>query len=348
MTAIRKARLRQVSGAGQLACLMWLVVEVWSVMFASPAGADNCSVFTDCFNQANAAAEAAFGLTLLAGFSLLLDLIPVVGEVKGVIQAGTGRDLLTGQELAPWERALGLVPFVPLTDLARGARHFDDVAGVLRHGDDLGDAGRHLDDIGALPSPRPERFDVGPPHRSLVDEYRQPDTTPARRRQISEELGQAGGQRYLQDVTGQPDLTAIRPTADADVAGYADMVADGQAWPHAVEFGGSRATNLVYFDGQTLHVVEAKGGSSGYGDRMSGVVRPGERISQTHPEYPLDVARNMVDSPLSDGRNEIGDAIELAYDAERVRYVGVRTGGRDELLAGQPSTTVEHVFLEPN
>lgn len=52
------------------------------------------------------------------------------------------------------------------------------------------------------------------------------------------------------------------------------------------------------------------------------------------------------DSDVAPG-NEIGDAIYRAYQSRQVRYVGVRTGGRDELLAGQPTTVVERVFLEP-
>ncbi|MGH9153889.1 MAG: hypothetical protein ACRD03_16190 [Acidimicrobiales bacterium] len=140
---------------------------------------------------------------------------------------------------------------------------------------------------------------------------------------------------------------AFRPTADADVAGYADMLDTGEAWPGAVTFGGTRATNIVHWDGETLHVIEAKGGSSAYGDRLSSVVRPGQRISQTDPQYPRDVADDMMESSLRDGRNEIGDAIDRAYRRREVRYVSVRTGGRDALFAGQPTTEVEHVFLEP-
>ncbi|MGH9153890.1 MAG: pre-toxin TG domain-containing protein, partial [Acidimicrobiales bacterium] len=105
---------------------------------ASPAAADNCSVFTDCFNQANAASEAAFGLLLLAGLSLALDFLPVVGTAKSGIEAVTGRDLLTGEELADWERSLGLVPFLPV-GLVRGAGGVDDLAGVVRRGEDLAD-----------------------------------------------------------------------------------------------------------------------------------------------------------------------------------------------------------------
>ena len=302
---------------------------------ASPAAADNCSVFTDCFNQANSASEAAFGLLLLAGLSLVLDFLPVIGTAKSGIEAVTGRDLVTGEALADWERSLGLIPFLPV-GLLRGAGHVDDLAGIARRVDDVGDTATSASSTGRVL-----------PGRSLVDEYRDPATTAARRRQLSERLGDEGGQRALRDLTGQPDLMAFRPTSDADVAGWADMVDTGEAWPGAVQFGGSRATNIVYWDGETLYVIEAKGGSSSYGQRISTAVARGEVISQTHPSYPLDVAGDMRKSSLADGRNEIGDAIRRAYGAERVTYVGVRTGGRDELLAGRPTTAVEHVFLEP-
>lgn len=302
---------------------------------ASPAAADNCSVFTDCFNQANSASEAAFGLLLLAGLSLVLDFLPVIGTAKSGIEAVTGRDLVTGEALADWERSLGLVPFLPV-GLLRGAGHVDDLAGLARRAGDAGDAAASAGPAGrALPG------------RSLVDEYRDPATTSARRRQISERLGDEGGQRTLRDLTGNPGLMAFRPRSDADVPGWADMVDTGEAWPGSVQFGGSRATNIVYWDGETLYVIEAKGGSSSYGQRLSTAVEKGEVISQTHPRYPLDVANDMRNSSLADGRNEIGDAIDRAYEAERVKYVSVRTGGRDELLAGRPTTVVEHVFLEP-
>lgn len=312
-------------------CATAALVLVVLAATATPAAADNCSVFTDCFNQANAAAEAAFGLTLLAGLSLALDFLPFVGTAKGGIEAVTGRDLLTGEELAPWERALGIIPFLPGSVLLRGLDDVGDVAGATRR---VGGAppARHLDEF---------------PNRSLVDEYRNPATTPARRARISEQLGEEGGNRYLRDITGRGDLTPIRPTSDADVAGWADMLDSGQAWPHPVQFGGSRATNIVYWDGTTMHIVEAKGGSSAYGTRVSGTVDPGQPMSQTHPDYPNDVAADMANSSLRDGRNEIGEAIQRAYLRDEVRYVGVRTGGRDALHAGDPTTVVEHVFKEP-
>jgi hypothetical protein len=40
-------------------------------------------------------------------FSLFLDFFPVIGTIKGAIEAITGRDLITGDELPNWARALG-------------------------------------------------------------------------------------------------------------------------------------------------------------------------------------------------------------------------------------------------
>ncbi|MGG0825256.1 pre-toxin TG domain-containing protein, partial [Paenibacillus turicensis] len=41
--------------------------------------------------------------------SIVLDFVPVVGNIKGVIEAITGRDLITGAELTWYERALSLI-----------------------------------------------------------------------------------------------------------------------------------------------------------------------------------------------------------------------------------------------
>jgi hypothetical protein len=118
-----------------------------------------------------------------------------------------------------------------------------------------------------------------------------------------------------------------------------------------VAYPGSRATNLVYFDGQHLRIVEAKGGSSGYGDRIANYVNDNRvvngRISQTHPNYPEDVAYDMRNSPLTDGRTAIGDLVMKSYTNKTVEYVGVRTGGYREILAGEPSVILEHRFLTP-
>lgn len=378
MTALRsraRARLRAV----QLAVGVWVAATLLLGLLAPPAAADNCSAFTDCFGVANSAVEAAFGLSLLAVLSLVLDFVPVVGTGKGLIEAATGRDLLTGRELAAWERALGVLPAVGAlavlrhVDVLRGA---DDVAAGARRvgsgaaggppagrrpGDSTG--GRPSDPPPARPGDGPgagppagprrplpvgHRTPLDPQHTPLVERYRDGDTRV--RRDTAEELGERGAVQHLQETSGR-DIGLLRPRRDADVEPLLELVDSGQAWPSAVAYNGRNATNLVWFDGQKLLIVEAKGGSGGYGTRQALVVRDQQgvlsRISQTHPEYPRDVAFGMSRSSLPDGRQLIGDLIAEMYRARQVEYIGVRTGPGDLLLDGRPDVVLEGRFHQP-
>lgn len=322
-----RPRTRRVLRTAQGVAGVFTLVTLVNLVLAPSAAADNCSVFTDCFGVANSAIEAAFGLSLLAVLSMVLDFVPVVGTVKGVIEAVTGRDLLTGQELAAWERALGVLPLLG----GLGA---------------LGAVSRMGRNVPTVHAPRGTRYPL-PASTPQLSAYRAANVTPAQRARLSEQLGEIGGLNHLRHVGDNPNLTILRPTSPADVADLVRRFDEGVAWDEAVAFGGRNATNLVYFDGRTLHIVEAKGGSGRYIDRESSSVIPGSRIDQTHPEYPRDVAADMSRSSRTDGRNEIGDLIEEAYVADRVRYVGVRTGPYDQLVNGTPDTVIENVFREP-
>jgi hypothetical protein len=44
-----------------------------------------------------------------AAFSMLLDFVPIVGQLKGLIEGIVGEDLITGEELATWQRGLGIL-----------------------------------------------------------------------------------------------------------------------------------------------------------------------------------------------------------------------------------------------
>lgn len=89
---------------GRLAALGLLVV--WS-----QGRADNCSSYGDCYDTARAALSALAGLGVFAALvSFGLDLMPVVGTLKGLIEAATGRDLVTHEPLARWQRVLGIIP----------------------------------------------------------------------------------------------------------------------------------------------------------------------------------------------------------------------------------------------
>lgn len=148
---------------------LWALIGLF-LYFAFPdvALADNCGSLTDCFNTQRAAVAATVGLGIFATLlSIGLNFVPVVGQVKGIIEAITGKDLITGDKLETWERAMNLVPFGAIGkvgklgdildaggDLGKGLRHTDDVEGLvdagrtggraegaLRNGDDIGGAG---------------------------------------------------------------------------------------------------------------------------------------------------------------------------------------------------------------
>ncbi|HEX2035162.1 MAG TPA: pre-toxin TG domain-containing protein, partial [Chloroflexota bacterium] len=107
------------------------------------AWADNCRTPADCFGTQRSALAALLGTLGLAFFSLTLDLIPGVGQVKGIIEGITGRDLVTGEKLAAWERAIGWIPIVGRAGDVAGV-----AAGLGRAADNLGDLGRVADDLG--------------------------------------------------------------------------------------------------------------------------------------------------------------------------------------------------------
>jgi hypothetical protein len=180
----------------------------------------------------------------------------------------------------------------------------------------------------------------------LIEEYGQPDTTPARRGLLCEQLGELGGRTYLRELSENPDLELRVPGGNAEATELSEAFEAGKPWPYAVTFGGSRATDIVYFDGEILHVIEAKGGSSAYVDRQP--VSPDlPDVSQTDPDHPRIVASEMACSPTDDGRNVVGNIIGDAYRQGAVRYVGVRTGPASGLRDGDLTTVVDRVFLEP-
>lgn len=157
----------------------WVAGVTLAYLLATPdpVAADNCQNFTDCFSTADAATDSLLGMSFLAMLSMGLDFIPYVGTAKGVAEAITGRDLLTGEELSDAERLLGLIPggLGKAGDLVDGLRHADELVGGLRHGDELVGAGlaagrhsddaaglaRHTDDVPTRPPAAPPPRDTG-------------------------------------------------------------------------------------------------------------------------------------------------------------------------------------------
>jgi hypothetical protein len=131
---------------------------------AEMATAHNCQNFTDCFASADAATESLLGMTFLGMLSMGLDFVPYVGTAKGVVEAITGRDLLTGEELSDAERLLGIIPggLGKADELLSVGRHADELVDAARHADDFVDAGRHADDMADVAR---HADDVPPPPR---------------------------------------------------------------------------------------------------------------------------------------------------------------------------------------
>lgn len=77
--------------------------------------------------------------------SIGIDLIPVVGDVKGLIETATGCDLVTGESLGNW-RWLGLLGIIGLSEIAL-MRHSDEVADTVRVVDNLDGCLRYSDEV---------------------------------------------------------------------------------------------------------------------------------------------------------------------------------------------------------
>jgi RHS repeat-associated protein len=60
------------------------------------------------------------------GVSTALDFTPGIGTAKGLIEAFTGKDMVTGEKLSPWERALGIIPIIG--KIGRGAKAIGKIA----------------------------------------------------------------------------------------------------------------------------------------------------------------------------------------------------------------------------
>ncbi len=123
--------------------LVLLVFSVVLLFYSEPAIAHNCSGLQDCYQQSKLAALAAALIALL--LSLLLDFSPI-GYWKGLLEAITGRDILTGDKLAWWQRALNLVPGGKGARTA--AKAVDDVSDIAKAVNKVSDAAKVGEEIG--------------------------------------------------------------------------------------------------------------------------------------------------------------------------------------------------------
>src|SRR5689334_22932687 len=81
------------------------------LLLPTPVLADNCGSLSDCYGVLRAALAAMVGIALLVGLvGFGWSALGLAITAAGVVEAITGRSLLTGERLATWERIVGVVP----------------------------------------------------------------------------------------------------------------------------------------------------------------------------------------------------------------------------------------------
>jgi hypothetical protein len=161
------------------------------LFYSEPAMAHNCSGLQDCYQQSKLAALAAALIALL--LSLLLDFSPI-GYWKGLLEAITGRDILTGDKLAWWQRALNLVPggkgartaakaVDDVSDIAKAVNKVSDAAKV---GEEIGDTAKAAGKMGEAAKAVDE---VGDAAKGVHSRYK--DGTPVYKGEEPPRLGEA-------------------------------------------------------------------------------------------------------------------------------------------------------------
>jgi hypothetical protein len=75
--------------------------------------------------------EVRFAAKELA--SAMINLVPVIGQTKAFIEGAIGKDLISGRNLAWWERGLNLVAIIPHAHGAKGIAHALGEIGHITH-----------------------------------------------------------------------------------------------------------------------------------------------------------------------------------------------------------------------
>jgi hypothetical protein len=156
-----------------------LLVAFVLLIYVEPSHADNCGSLSDCFKQSKTAAIAVAMTALLA--SLLLDFSPI-GYAKGLLEAVIGKDILTGDKLAWWQRVLNLVPggkgartaANAVDEIGDIAKAVDKVTDAAKVGEELGDTAKDVDkwvdEVGNIRWPSQDKYPRGFVDGTIVKE----------------------------------------------------------------------------------------------------------------------------------------------------------------------------------
>src|SRR5262245_1851771 len=142
------------------ALLIALVMVAALLLQSHAAFATDCQEITDCLaNDVRGSIAALAGVALLIGLIVAPEIFGPIVIAKGIAEAITGRDLLTGQQLDWTDRALGVLPV--LGTFGEEVRTGEQ---VVREGEQLSQDARVFDDwIKEAPSkPTPATEPYGP------------------------------------------------------------------------------------------------------------------------------------------------------------------------------------------
>ena len=74
--------------------------------------------------------------------SVILDFVPGVSTVKGLYEAYSGKDMVTGEDLSNTDRALSLIGSIPFGNFLKNAKHLKNGQKFLKAAQRAKDAGK--------------------------------------------------------------------------------------------------------------------------------------------------------------------------------------------------------------
>ena len=243
--------------------------------------------------------------------SIGIDLIPVVGDVKGLVEVATGCDLVTGESLGDW-RWLGLLGLVGLAEVALlrhgdevadSARMVDNLEGSLRYSDEAAIAtGRNIDTAADLIRGASKLEDVAD---TAADAARTADKSAG----LSDEALQALA-KFEEPCSFSADTLVSTQTGLVPISeiGPGDLVL---AYDESV-----KATGFYTVTATSAHL-----------DPLILIITIGSDVLEATPEHPFYVREQWVPA----GDLEVGDAVTMASGASDLVW-GTQTAYQPQIM----------------
>jgi hypothetical protein len=234
--------------------------------------------------------------------SIGVDLIPVVGDLKGLNEAATGCDMVTGESLGNW-RWLGLLGIIGLSEVAL-LRHSDDVADGARIANNLEGSLRYSDEVATA---------AGRNADTAADVIRGAGKLDEAADTAADAARAADKSATLSDEAVQALAKFEQPcsfSADTPISTQTGLVPISKV--------GSGDLVLAYNESQGVTGYYTVTATFAHVDSPILILTIGSDVLETTPEHPFYVGSEWV----SAGDLEVGDAVASASGAtNRVRRI---------------------------